>query len=107
MPTSLQEWKHDDTKMYEMGTICTAQFCIHLLANVLIELNKLSQWFQKENMDITSIGMQLDVLIALPHRRFLKGIFGFGSQHVSYFLKKLDNGKLDFIDNTSLSYVRL
>jgi len=43
MPTLLQEWKHDNRKMYEMGTIFQVQFCIHLLVDVLIELNKLSQ----------------------------------------------------------------
>jgi hypothetical protein len=43
MSTLLQEWKHDDTKMYEMGTIFQVQFCIHLLVDVLTELNKLSQ----------------------------------------------------------------
>ena len=71
IPTLLQEWKHDDRKMYEMATIFQVQFCIHLLADVLTELNKLSQRFQEEHIDITSIGMQLDVLIDLLRRRFL------------------------------------
>ena len=88
MSSLLQEWKHDNKKMYEMGTIFQVQFCIHLLADVLTELNKLSQWFQEEHIDITSIGMQLDVLIELLRRIFLRDMFGAGSQHVSYFLKK-------------------
>ena len=105
MPALLQEWKHDDRKMYEMATIFQVQFCIHLLADVLTELNKLSQRFQEEHIDITSIGMQLDVLIDLLRRRFLRNIFGAGSQHVSNFLKKSENGNLDFIDNTGVSHV--
>ena len=49
--------------------------------------------------------MQLDVLIDLLRRRILQNIFGVGSQHVSNFLKKSENGNLDFIDNTNVSHV--
>ena len=65
MPTLLQEWKNDYAKMYEMGTLFQVQFCIHLLADVVTQLNKLSQQFQEKHIDITSIGTQLDVLIEL------------------------------------------
>ena len=58
MPALLQEWKHDNKKMYEMGTIFQVQFCIHLLEDVLTELNKLSQRFQEEHIDITSTCME-------------------------------------------------
>ena len=34
-------------------------------------------------------------------------MFGAGFQHVSYFLKKTEYGKLEFIDNTCASYVHL
>jgi hypothetical protein len=78
-----------------------------LLADVLTELNKLSQRFQEEHIDITSIGMQLDVLIELLRRRVLRDMFGEGSQHVSYFLKKLEHEKLEFIDNTGASHVHM
>ena len=47
MPTLLQEWKIDDAKMYEMGTLFQVQFCIHFLVDVLAELDKLSQRFQE------------------------------------------------------------
>lgn len=43
MPALLQEWKHDNQKMYEMGAIFQVQFCIHFLANLLTKLIKLSQ----------------------------------------------------------------
>ena len=81
-----------------MGTLFQVQFCIHLLVDVLTELNKLSQQFQEEHIDITSIGTQLDVLIEHLRRRYLRNIFGAGSQHVSYFLKKFENGNLEYID---------
>ena len=51
--------------------------------------------------------MQLDVLIELLRKTFLQDMFGVGSQHVSYFLKKTEQGKLEFIDNTGASHVHL
>ena len=71
MLTSIQEWKHDNMKMYEMGTIFQVQICIHLLVDDQTKLNKLSKQFQEEHIDITSIGMKLDVLIELLHIIFL------------------------------------
>ena len=56
MPALLQEWKNDVAKMYKMGTLFQVQFCIHLLDDVLTGLNKLSQRFQEEHIDIMSIG---------------------------------------------------
>ena len=50
MQALLQEWKHNNRQIYEMGTIFQVQFCIHLLADVLTELNKLSKRFQEEHM---------------------------------------------------------
>ena len=35
----------------------------------------------------------------------MRNIFGAGSQHVSYFLKKFENGNLEYIDNTGVSHV--
>jgi hypothetical protein len=89
--------------MYEIVTIFQVQLCIHLLTDFLTEFNKLSQRFQKEHIDITSNGMQLVVLIEFICRRFLRDMFGVGSQHVSYFLKKSKHGKLEFIDNIGAS----
>jgi hypothetical protein len=70
--------------------------------DVLIELP-----FQEEHTNITSIDMQLDVLIKLLRRRFLRYMFGVGTQYVSYFLKISKHGKLDFINNTSASHVHM
>jgi hypothetical protein len=67
--------------MYEMGTIFQVQFCIHFLLVVLSELNNPSQRFQEEHFDITSIGIQLDVLIELLRRILLRDMFEAGSQH--------------------------
>ena len=37
----------------------------------------------------------------------MRNIFGASSQHVSYFLKKFENGNLEYIDNTGVSHVHL
>jgi hypothetical protein len=63
------------------------QFCIHLLAYVLIGLNKMNQKFQEDHVGITSIGTTLDITISLLHKRFLRDIFGVGAMHISYFFK--------------------
>lgn len=39
MPTLLKDFKLGEKKMYELATIFQVQFCILLLADVLIELN--------------------------------------------------------------------
>ena len=77
----LRDWELVEKKMYEMATIFQVQFCIHLLADVLIELNKLNQKFQEDHVDITSI--------RLLHRRFLRGTFEAGTMHTSSFLSKI------------------
>ena len=72
--------------MHGLGTVFQVQFRIHLLANVLIELNKLNQKFQDDHVDITSIGTILDVVISMLRKQFLGGIFGVGAMHISSFL---------------------
>ena len=51
--------------------------------------------------------MQLYVIIELLRRIFLRDMFGASSQYVSYLLKKIEQGKLDFIDNIGASHVHL
>ena len=46
MPALLKDWELGEKKMYELATIFQVQFYIHLLADVLIELNKLNQKFR-------------------------------------------------------------
>jgi len=105
MPALLRDWELVEKKMYEMATIFQVQFCIHLLADVLIELNKLNQKFQEDHVDITSIGTTLDITISLLHKRFLRGTFGAGAMHTSSFLNKTQQGTLEFADCTGIVHV--
>jgi hypothetical protein len=68
--------------MYELETIFQIQFCIHLLVDVLIELNKLNQKFQEDHVDITSIGTTLDVTINMV---FSRHIWGMCSAYILFF----------------------
>ena len=105
MPALLRDWELGEKKMYELATLFQVQFCIHLLADVLIELNKLNQKFQEDHVDITSIGTTLDVTISLLHKRFLRGTFGAGTMHMSSFLSKTQQGTLEFADCTGMIHV--
>ena len=59
MPAILEQWEKHEKKWYEYATIFQVQFMLHLLANILVELNKR---FQKELMDVTMLGVHLDII---------------------------------------------
>lgn len=105
MPTLLRDWELVEKKMYEMATIFQVKFFIHLLAYVIIELNKLNKKFQEDHVDITSIGTTLDITISLLHKRFIRGTFGVGAMHTSSFLSKTQQGTLEFADCTCIVHV--
>ena len=95
MPALLKDWELGEKKMYELATIFQVQFYIHLLADVLIELNKFNQKFQEDHVDITSIGTTLDVSISMLRKRFLGDIFGAGAVNISSFLSKVQGETLE------------
>ncbi|XP_059070451.1 uncharacterized protein LOC131860102 [Cryptomeria japonica] len=89
MPAILTLWKKDKkcSTLYEKTRIYSIQFCLHMLADVLGELNKLNKIFQEENVDITVIGLALDEAIGNLYRWFLrKGTFAEGTTYLSKFL---------------------
>ena len=58
----LEQWQKHKNKWYEYATIFQVQFMLHLLANILLELNKLNQEFQRELTDVTMLGVHLDII---------------------------------------------
>ena len=74
--------------MYEMAPIFQVQICIHILPNMLVELNKLNQKFEEDHVDITYIDTTLDVSISMLRKRFLESIFGVDAVNMSSFLVK-------------------
>lgn len=86
MPSILTMWKNDKkfSSWYDKARIYSTQFYLHMLVDILGELNKL---FQEENVDITCIGLALDVTINTLTIWFLtKETFADGTTHLSIFL---------------------
>ncbi|KAH7428076.1 hypothetical protein KP509_10G074500 [Ceratopteris richardii] len=90
MPAILEQWSCQEKKWYKYATIYVVQFMIHCLADVLMELNKLNVEFQKQEMDITTIGALIDFTFEKLSRRYLCSHildFAISSPHLSSFLK--------------------
>ena len=79
----LKKWELRNKNMYEFPIIFQIQFCIHLLADVLIDLNKLNQKLQEDHVDNTSIGTILDVAFSMLCKPFLGGISRVVAMHIS------------------------
>ena len=62
------------------------QFFIHLIADILVEFNKLNKKFQCDHVDITSIPSIVDFTITLLRRQYLTGEFGRISKYLGKFL---------------------
>ena len=66
------------------------QFFLHLVVDVLVELNKLNKIFQTNHVDVTQIGANLNICITMLRRRFITvgGVaFGRGSKFLWPFLE--------------------
>lgn len=51
--------------MYELATIFQVYTCIYILADMLVELNKLNQKFEEDHVDITYIDTTLHVSLSI------------------------------------------
>ena len=83
MSALLETFQIEEHDWYHKMTSFQFQFLLHLLAHVLMELNKLNKMFQYDNVDITQIGGHLNVCIAILTWRFFspRGLaFGRGSK---------------------------
>ena len=77
-------------------------FFIHLLANVLGELNTLNKIFQKENLDLTEIGEAIDITTRSLSRKFLVNEdeeFSANTKFVAHFLDISRGGQIHFQDS--------
>ncbi|KAH7424117.1 hypothetical protein KP509_12G090700 [Ceratopteris richardii] len=101
MHVVLEQWKHHEKKWYGHATLFVVQFMIHLLADVLSELSKLNQEFQRNEFDVTLIGALIDFTFEKFTRRYLSNdIYGFGngSKHLTMFLNMAKENSLTFVD---------
>ena len=99
MPTILEAWKLDEPTWYHNITSLQFQFFVHLIANILVELDKLNRKFQCDHVDITSIASIVDVTITLLQRQYLTGEFGRTSKYLGKFLQDvIPIGQVFYID---------
>ena len=80
-------------------------FFIHLLADVLGELNTLNKIFQKENLDLTEIGDTVEITTRSLSWKYLvdeKEEFGLDTKFVAHFLDISRGGQIHFQDSTSV-----
>ncbi|KAG0593808.1 hypothetical protein M758_UG021100 [Ceratodon purpureus] len=89
MPAILESWQAEELVWYTNITSLHFQFFIHLLADVLLELNKLNRKFQFDLVDMTSIASTVDVTINLLRRHYLGVSFGTGTKHLGNFLRNV------------------
>ena len=98
MPAILEQWEKHEKKWYEYATIFQVQFMLHLLADILLELNKLNEQFQRELMDVTMLGVHLDIIHEKLRRRYLScETFGTGSMFLANFLSNVKDGIYSYI----------
>ena len=73
MPPILTLWKSEKKdSWYDKARIFSVQFCLHMLADIMSELNKLNKKFQEEYVDVTSLGAAIDVTINTLKMWFLR-----------------------------------
>ena len=83
--------------------IFSVQFCLHMLADIMGELNKLNKKFQEEYVDGTSLGAAIDVTINTLRRWFLRNdTFADGTCYLSKFLGASKFGYLEICDKEGL-----
>lgn len=64
MPPILSLWKNEKMdSWYDKARIFSIQFCLHMLADILCELNKLNKKFQEDHVDVTALGAFIDITI--------------------------------------------
>lgn len=109
MPFLLDKWQVEEHGWYRYATVFQVQFWLHLLADVLLELNKLNKKIQEENVEITTIGSFLDVTLSVLKRRFLRGHleFGVGGRYIDQLLRDGELRSVDMNGNIRVHSLRL
>ena len=75
--------RDNDQQLYNDFKIFKVIFCIYLLANVLHELNILNKIFQIENVNLSQLGAQIELIICSLTQMFLDAKnFGVDSKYV-------------------------
>ncbi len=95
MPAILYVFQISKMYCYQQVTTFQYQFMLHLVVDVLVELNKLKKKIQYDMADISTIGCTLNASISFLKRHFLcspNPNFGQSTKHLKPFLS---NGWVD------------
>lgn len=104
MPPILTLWKNErKDSWYDKARIFSVQFCLHMVANIMCELNKLNKNFQEEHVNVISLGAAIDLTINTFKRWFLRSdTFANGTCYLSKFLNASKFGYIEICDNEGL-----
>jgi len=105
MSVLLENFSEHDKRLFSKLSIYQVQFGFHLLADILIELNILSQSLQYESVDLTTIGALVDTTIEMLKIRFMGSVFGRGAKYTSRFLDTTRDGSFKFVDTDRIEHI--
>ncbi|MCO5614811.1 hypothetical protein L7F22_069095 [Adiantum nelumboides] len=105
MPAILTFWKEGDPAWYKKLCIYKVLFIIHLLADVLYDLNVLSKHFQEEDVDIACISAYIEVTMASLRRKFLEEDFGKGTKYPKQFMADVETGSWIYTNESGEVYI--
>ncbi|KAH7285942.1 hypothetical protein KP509_33G052100 [Ceratopteris richardii] len=95
LPAILTFWQENAHAWYEKLRVFNLLFAIHMLADVLYELDGLNKIFQKENIDVTSFSTSIEVALQALKKKFLIEPFGRNTLHLQSFMEKTSMGYLE------------
>ena len=104
MPPIITLWKNERNDLwYDKERIILVQFCLHMVAGIMCELNKLSKKLQEEYLDVTSLGTTIDGTINTLKKWFLTSdTFADGTCYLAKFLGASKFGYLEICDKEGL-----
>ncbi|MCO5591377.1 hypothetical protein L7F22_045360 [Adiantum nelumboides] len=105
MPAILTFWKEGAPAWYKKLCIYKLLFIIHLLADVLYDLNVLSKHFQEEEVDIACISAYIEVTMSSLRRKFLEEDFGKGTKYLKQFMADVETGSWIYTNESGEVYI--
>lgn len=88
---------------YDKARIYLVIFCLHMLADIMLILNKLNIKFQEEYVDATSLGASIDITINTLSRWFMRSdAFSNGTCYLSKLLDAYKYGYLEITDKEGI-----
>ncbi|MCO5573711.1 hypothetical protein L7F22_027485 [Adiantum nelumboides] len=105
MPAILTYWKEGAPAWYKKLRIYKVLFVIHLLADVLHDLNVLNKHFQEDNVDIASISAFIEVTLSSLRRKFLEDDFGKGTKFLKKFMSDTEDCSLRHVNESGVEFV--